>query len=245
MKADPASQALLLDLQEVDTRLSQLDHAEKSLPERVEWERLTAARTQAEEDQARAQVAVEDVEREVTKADQDVQLVRDRAERNRSRLEAGTGSAKDLQGLQHELESLARRQSALEDVELEVMERAEEARGALERTDTELATLTEQAQAAEAALGTRTEEMAAERVRVQARRGELAPEVPGDLRALYDRIRAQSGVGAAALTARRCGGCRLELNPAELGRIRGAADDDVVRCEECGRILVRTAESGL
>ena len=65
------------------------------------------------------------------------------------------------------------------------------------------------------------------------------------LLALYEKIRESSGAGAAMLRARRCEGCRLELNPQELQRIRSAADDEVVRCEECRRILVRTGESGL
>ena len=37
----------------------------------------------------------------------------------------------------------------------------------------------------------------------------------------------------------------LSLDNAELGKIRAAADDEVLRCEECQRILVRTDESGL
>lgn len=245
MKADPFAQQTLLDLQEIDTRLGQLDHAERSMPERAEVERLQAARTQAEEEQARAQVAVADLDREVAKAEQDVQLVRDRAARNQSRLDAGQGSAKDLQGMQHELESLGRRQSALEDVELEVMERAEEARGRLDAADVAMGELTEQLTAAEQSMGERTGEIGGERAQVQERRAGVAPKVPEPLIALYDRIRKQSGVGAAALVQRRCGGCRLELNPADLSRIRAAASDEVVRCEECGRILVRTPESGL
>jgi predicted nucleic acid-binding Zn-ribbon protein len=64
--------------------------------------------------------------------------------------------------------------------------------------------------------------------------------------ALYDRLRnSKGGVGAAALRARECGGCRLSLDNAELAVIRKAPSDEVIRCEECQRILVRTSESGL
>ena len=59
------------------------------------------------------------------------------------------------------------------------------------------------------------------------------------------RVRAHSGTGAAPLVQRRCGGCRLDLNAVDLSRIRNAPEDEVLRCEECGRILVRTEESGL
>jgi predicted nucleic acid-binding Zn-ribbon protein len=70
--------------------------------------------------------------------------------------------------------------------------------------------------------------------------------VPDDLLALYDKLRAQKGgVGAAELRQRRCTGCQLNIDNAELAVISAAPDDQVIRCEECQRILVRTPESGL
>jgi hypothetical protein len=77
-------------------------------------------------------------------------------------------------------------------------------------------------------------------------RVDLAPSLPADLVALYDRVRAdRGGIGAAALRRRRCEGCHLELAGSDLTEIRDAAPDDVLRHDDCGRILVRTAESGL
>ena len=78
------------------------------------------------------------------------------------------------------------------------------------------------------------------------RRGAVVAEEPADLLDLYERLRAQhGGVGAAALRRGQCQGCHLSLNTVDLNAIRAAADDDVLRCEECRRILVRTDESGL
>ena len=75
-----------------------------------------------------------------------------------------------------------------------------------------------------------------------AERKVTATGVPADLLALYERIRAQKGgVGAAILRARQCTGCSLQLNAADLGVIAKAPLDEVLRCEECDRILVRTA----
>ena len=70
-------------------------------------------------------------------------------------------------------------------------------------------------------------------------------DLPADLVALYEKIRESTGVGAALLRAGRCEGCRLELSGSERSRVRSAPPDEVIRCEECRRILVRTAESGL
>jgi hypothetical protein len=79
-----------------------------------------------------------------------------------------------------------------------------------------------------------------------AEREPLSAAIPEDLRALYEKLRASSGgIGAAALRARRCGGCRIELYGTALQDARAADEDEVLRCEECRRILVRTAESGL
>ncbi|WP_151526598.1 zinc ribbon domain-containing protein [Serinicoccus kebangsaanensis] len=245
MKATPEMQARLLELQDLDTRIAQLEHRLASLPEQVDISRMEGEEPGLQADVVRTGTEVSDLEREVAKAEAAVQQVRDRAARDQQRLEAGTGSAKDLQGLQHELESLARRQTVLEDEELEVMERVEQAQEA-ERAAT--AARDEHASRLGELRSVRDEKSAAigsERDDVAAGREAIVADLSAELLALYERLRTQLGSGAAQLQQRRCGGCRLELNAVDLGRIRAAAEDEVVRCEECGRILVRTAESGL
>jgi predicted nucleic acid-binding Zn-ribbon protein len=246
LKADPSRQWRLLDLQAIDTRLDQIEHARKSLPEHA---RLAELQTKAEGLDSllvRARTELGDIQREVAKAESDVQLVRDRAARDQARLDAGTGSAKDLQAIQHELASLVRRQSELEDVELEVMERAEDAESAVTQLEAERSTLTEQLTAATEARDAALAELEAEAVTVARPRADIVAGVGDELVTLYEKIRAQSGgLGAAPLRQRRCGGCQLELNNVDMNRIKAAPADELLRCEECRRILVRTAESGL
>ncbi|MGI8695958.1 MAG: zinc ribbon domain-containing protein, partial [Mycobacteriales bacterium] len=163
-----------------------------------------------------------------------------------TRLQGGGVSAKEAGILQHEIGTLAKRQSVLEDAELEVMERREDAETRLARHRA----VAEQIEVELDGLGRRRDSTFAEideKVRAeQADRYRYAADVPEPLLALYERIRAQSGgTGAAMLRARRCEGCRIELAGNELALVRKAAPDEVVRCEECRRILVRTAESGL
>jgi len=173
--------------------------------------------------------------------------VRARIARDQRLLEGGTvGSAKQLTDLQHEVESLRNRVSALEDAELEVMERLEEAQARVAEVAGEVEALQAQQSAAERGRDEAFADVDAEVARVEGERVRVLADLPGDLLALYDRIRADAGgVGAAALHRGRCQGCQLTLTPADLGRIRGEAADAVVRCEECRRILVRTPESGL
>jgi uncharacterized protein len=187
-----------------------------------------------------------DVRRELAKSEQDVQLVRDRAARNQARLDAGQGSAKDLQALQHELVSLARRQSELEDLELEVMERSEALDARVVQLDADREQLAGRLAALESQRDAALTDLAAEETTVGSGRADIVAGIGAELAALYEKIRASSGgLAAAELKHRRCGGCRLELNNVDLSRIRSAAQDEVVRCEECRRIMIRTAESGL
>ena len=153
---------------------------------------------------------------------------------------------KDLERMQHELVSLERRITSLEDEELEVMERVEEAQQALDSLLEQLRAADERLAVLGEARDRQLREIDGELTRVESERTPAAADIPDDLMALYDRLRQhKGGVGAAALRARECGGCRLSLDNAELAVIRRAPSDEVIRCEECQRILVRTHESGL
>ncbi len=188
-----------------------------------------------------------DTAREQAKAEADVDQVRKRAARDQERLDSGlVTNPKDLSGLQSEIASLSRRQDDLETVVLEVMERQE----AAEARAAELATAVTDLEAREAELVERRDEalsvIDAEEDTVRTQREQIAQGVPADLLKLYDRLREkQGGVGAARLYQRRCEGCRLELDVTVVNEVKAAAADDVVRCENCSRILVRTPESGL
>ena len=236
----------LLDVQGHDIRLTQIAHRQRSLPEHAKIVELEKKLSGIDDELVVARTALTDAGRELTKAEADVEQVRQRAARNQARLDAGQGSAKDLQAIQHELESLANRQSVLEDTELEVMERQEAAQALVEaataRRDAVTAEIAEAAQARDKQVAALEEE--AESVRRE--RDTSAGGIPKELLALYERIRESNhGVGAAKLYQRRCEGCRMTLPPNDLARIRSAPENQVVRCEECSRILVRTAESGL
>ena len=246
MRAESARQQRLLDLQAIDTRLDQIAHARSHLPQLAELADLEGKKRLLDDQLVRSRTELGDVQREVRKAEADVQLVRDRAARDQARLDAGTGTAKDLQAIQHELTSLARRQSELEDIELEVMERAEAAEHDVAELERGMAELDERIAALASARDEALATLDAEAQEVGGPRPAVSAEVGEDLVALYEKIRASAGgTGAAALRQRRCGGCQLDVNPVDLQRIRSADEDEVIRCEECRRILVRTPESGL
>jgi predicted nucleic acid-binding Zn-ribbon protein len=247
MKADPSAQLALLQVQERDTRLTQLDHKATNLPERSELAAVDERLDRLRKEIVAAHTIVSDLETEQRRADADVDLVRERARKDRELLDSGSiGDPKQLQNLQHELESLARRQSDLEDVELEIMERLEGAGKAVAVLTAEQAELAATRADLDAAIAAQMSVIDAERATVNEVRHRIAGELPGDLLALYEKVRADhGGLGAAPLHRGRCEGCHLQLPPQELVDIAAAPADEVLRCEECRRILVRTPESGL
>lgn len=246
MKADPHAQRLLLDLQAIDTALAQLAHRRARLPELAELAAIERQLSTLEDERGRIQIEVDDLDRDIARLERDVEQVRARKDRDSARLAAGTGPARELEALQHEMESLSRRQGNLEDTELELMERREGAQARLDGVVARLAAARERRVETVARRDAALAAIQAEEVAHARAREPLVAQLPADLVGLYQRIRDDSGgIGAAPLRTGRCGGCRLDLAGNERARVRAAPPDEVVRCEECRRIMVRDAESGL
>ena len=245
MKADPAVQRRLLDLADADAELARIEHRRRTLPELVEITDAEKSLQAKRDAQVTVQTTLADLDREVKRQEKEIDAVRAREDRDRGLLTGGTVSAKQLTDLEHELATLERRQATLEDDLLELMERREAVELDAQHAGIELA----KAEEALADAGRRRDEALADLETAQARRtaerSSILPEIPEALFRLYDRVRTNKGTGAALLRARRCGACRLELDRSAISRIAAAPADDVVTCEECGAVLVRTAESGL
>jgi len=246
VKADPTAQAALLELQTQDSLLAQLQHRKNTLPELAQIAELEARAKELDGQRIEHDTAVSDLTREQKKADAEVEQVKTRRTRDEERLGSGAVSnPKDLANLQHELVALERRIASLEDDELEIMEKLEEAQARLTNVQGDLDAIRVQLDELTAARDAAIVVLDQQAADAQAERGSAAGGVPPDLITLYDKIRSQYGVGAAALRARRCEGCRLEINGADLRELAALPEDEVLRCPECSRILIRTPESGL
>jgi predicted nucleic acid-binding Zn-ribbon protein len=246
MKATPLDQERLLELQKIDTQILQGEHRRKTLPELAEINRFSAEI--AELSSQRDEVALEhgDIKRELAKADDDVAQVLARKQKDEARLASGTGSPKDLENLQHEVATLERRIATLEEVELEVMVRFDDAGQAIAALAEKIAGIESEKAALDSMVSVKLDEIKNELSKLQSDRKELSSTIDGELLKLYEKIRGdQGGVGAAEIIRRRCTGCHLDLTAADAARFATTAPDEVIRCEECRRILVRTADSGL
>ena len=239
MKAAVDQQRSLAEVVEIDAELSRMAHRRAHLPEFQRYDEVQAENRTANDRVAALQLALEDLQAQVTRFESEIDAVRQREDRDRSLLQSGTPDAKQLSDLQHELGTLQRRQSSLEDSLLEVMEQREELQinqnrelTTIDSLQAELASVQQTRDEALAEIDTASED------RVE-RRTQLMAGLDSELAELYERQRSSAGVGAGLLQGKRCGACRIELDRGELARISAAADDDVLRCPECRAILLR------
>ena len=240
MKADPTMQNLLIELQKIDTQVTQAKAKLANLPEH---EQIKAVQTRLADGAVELKVVeteLEDVTIDLRRSELEVEQVTDRIQKDEKRLASGQGSPKELEQTQHEIESLSKRRTELEELELEIMVRHE---GVTKRLD-ELKNDEIGLNKIELELNIRVENAKAETAtllaQLKSERDALLPKIDPALVDLYEKIRVNgAGVGAALLIGNKCDGCHLEINTTELLRIKDLPADELLRCEECRRILVR------
>ncbi|MFI9505405.1 zinc ribbon domain-containing protein [Nocardia sp. NPDC052566] len=245
MNVEAPVQAKLLQLAAVDAELTRIAHRRTVLPEQQEVARLETQRNAHKDAAVAVQIMLDDLDRDIRKLEGEIDAVRKREDRDRGMLTSGSVAAKQLSEIQHELASLERRRSVLEDELLEVMERREASAGNYDNAGALLTKTEEELAAAEYKRGEAIADLDVAQTRCESDRSGLIALFPAELLGIYDKQRGLHGVGAALLQARRCGACRIELDRGEIARIAKTAPDVVVRCPECGAVLVRTKESGL
>ncbi len=244
LTASPDAQRVLLDVQALDTTLQQLAHRERSLPERAVVTALAAEADVMREFVIQRRGELDDARLELSRVESDVTVVQARIARDGDRLQASS-SVKDIQGLEHELESLRGRLNDLEEIQLSVMEK-------VDAIETELASATASLDAhqqklaeAQAAGGAALAIIAAEADAARSQRAAIVATLPADLMDLYEKQRERYGIGASHLRARISGASGVELTGSDLATVRAASPDAVLLCPDSNAILVRTDESGL
>ncbi|GAA2827872.1 hypothetical protein FB468_0552 [Leucobacter komagatae] len=242
MKATPRQQLLLLDLQQLDHTLARLRKRNEQLPERAELAALEAERDEVRNRYMEAQRELDGRRLELSRIEADVEVVEQRVKRDNELLAAST-SSKEAQALQGELDTLGRRKGELEERQLEAMEVAEAAEQVFVEAEQVLAGVDERRDMINARIATAEAETDRDRAAAEAERAGRAAEVQGDLLALYEKTRAQAGIGAARLRAGVSEASGMALSPADLSTIKAAADDEIVFCPETGAILVRVIEA--
>jgi uncharacterized protein len=230
----------LLVVQEHDTTLDQLKHRRANLPERAELKDVEAKRASLAAERAEVAKARDEVAGRQANLEKDIAASEQRIAEIDKRMYSGEISAsRDLQAMAHEIESIKSRVSTLEDHALEAMDEREPLDASVaEMDERDAGFVALGVQLAEAIVAAEAE-IDAEVAREVEARAAAAASVPEDLLAEYERLRSRlGGIGAAKLEHGTCMGCRMKLPATELDRIKHQSPDELVHCDQCGRILV-------
>ncbi|MGH9189329.1 MAG: zinc ribbon domain-containing protein [Acidimicrobiales bacterium] len=233
-------QSLLL-VQEHDTTADQLRHRRRSLPELVQLRGLEDRLSALEATAGEAKGETDEIARRQGLLEHELAGLQARVDELKGRLYSGEVTVpRELQAMQAELGLLTDRRSAVEDLVLEAMEEAEASARRGEELAAVRADLDAEGARLRAAIAEAQAGIDADLVAIVEERRVGAATLPGDLARLYEQLRAKlGGIGAAPLVAGRCGGCHLTLSASERDRIRHQPPDALLRCEHCGRVLVR------
>jgi predicted nucleic acid-binding Zn-ribbon protein len=240
VKASIGDQRSIIDLQNFDFHTANLRNKAANLPELAEINSLSIKQNNARDLRIAAETELNDVKRELARAEGDVEQIVTRIERDEKRLASGTGTPKELEQTQHELVTLGTRRAELEEIELEVMMRVDEIKARITDLAGQEEQLGKELMDAQVRKENALTVINSELEKAEKERTATAQSVNAELLALYEKIRqGNNGIGAAFLAGSQCKGCNLTLNTIELQRIAGLPEDEVVRCEECRCILVR------
>ncbi|MBC7463584.1 MAG: hypothetical protein H7227_04930 [Actinobacteria bacterium] len=242
MKANPSDQLQILDVQRMDFHIATLKNKAAALPEIAELLATTQRLTVVRDLQVAAETQISDIRKELLRAEADVEQVVLRLDRDEKRMADGSTGAKELEKLQHEVETLTSRRAELEEVELEIMLRIDSIKERFEELRLEAGQLLTQSAEIQRRKDVVLSTIDSEISSLSAERLATVQSIEGALVDLYEKIRANGGTGAAAIKDGSCDGCHLPINSVELSRIKTLASDEVVRCEECRCILVRGAK---
>lgn len=246
MQADPSAQRALLLMADLATQISQLQHRKQTLPEHAQLAELATQRGQLAEQVVASETRLGDAETEQQRVESDLEPARARLVRNQKLIDEGAVDPKALQSLIDETTHLRGRITRLEDNQLDIMQLVEDETQVRDQLVNQKTALEQQMRELLANRDEAGRGFDGQIANLDLQRSQLVAGLPSELVTLYDRIAARNnGTGAAELRARRCTGCGLELDVSELKRHANAEPSEVLRCEECGRILVRTDQSGL
>ena len=238
MRANLQDQKSLLEMAQLDIDLGRNASEKAKLLASTEIEVASDLALALSDQLIDARNKVGDLELELKRSENDLELVETRIAKDKQRLTT-TSSPKDAQGIEHELTSLTKRKSELEDLELAVMEE-------LEKVRSELDAVSSNKQLAEAELSGLREKLASnlteldsERSRLVASREKLIASLDPELAVVYQR-KADRGSSVGRLIGRECGACRLSITATNLDEILALAPDEIAECPNCQALLVRS-----
>ena len=235
-----AQQRLLIDLQDLDSRLARLHHERKHLPVLAHIESVIERLKTNKRAAIQADASLSEAKARATRSEDEVGQVVRRAEVLRERLHSGNSAARDLSAIQGEIDQLGQRQAALEEAQIVAMEALDSAREEVERLSREESEIRAAGRELTAERDAEFARLDEEIESLENQRADLAGTIEAALLADYEAVRTSTGgLGAVALRGRIIEGGAVEISPQELARIVAAPQDEVIHAEENDVIVVR------
>jgi uncharacterized protein len=238
MIASLTDQKHLLAIADHDVELARISNSRRQAQAETELESASAETLRLSDLLIDARNAVGELEMELTRAEADLELVANRISKDNKQL-SSTSSAKDAQGIEHELVTLGARKSELEDAQLQIMELLEAAQQVQEQ-------LKQQKQAADATLAALQERISSELAvlgdqaeKIQAERKNILTAMDQELAAAYER-KYNRGVAVGRLAGRDCGACRLSITATSFEELMALPQEELAECPNCQAFLVRS-----
>lgn len=237
MKASESQQADLLALGNLDLEIGRIKIGLVKLTSGEAFTELREQQRKLAAELIDARNDLDSVNLELTRAEADLELVEQRIQKDNLRLNQ-TSSPKDAQGIQAELETLAKRKSELEDLELAVLERKEEIEVKYQTVLSDKQSIDDELSAKESANEAEIMKARSGLDLLVQQRAQQASRLDGELIALYEKKQAR-GVAIGRLVNRECGACRMTIGATALAEIQSLPRDEIATCPDCQAILIR------
>lgn len=238
MIASLNDQKQLLALAALDVELARISNSRKQAQAEAELEAASADTLRLSDLLIDARNAVGELEMELGRAEADLELVANRINKDKQLL-SSTSSAKDAQGIEHELSTLAARRSELEDTQLQIMELLESAQQEHEKLKLEKQAADERLAALEQRVASELADLGSQAEKIQTERKSLLSGIDQELAAAYER-KFSRGVAAGRLSGRDCGACRLSITATSFEELMALPSEELAECPNCQAFLVRS-----
>lgn len=237
MKATSEHQSTLLDLSRIDL---QLRRNQKSIDEITRGDEVLAQRQLLLANSERLLVARNEMDAlklELVRAETDLKLVETRIAKDEQLLQQSSNQ-KDVQGIQSQLQALAKRRGELEDAELVLLERKDEIDVSLKSINAERAEIQKLLESLETQQTAGLAKLTSGQQLLRDDRVRNLSQLSSELAEHYEKLFAK-GVGVGRLDGLVCDACGMTLGGDSLESVRNTPSDELAHCGECGAILVR------
>jgi predicted nucleic acid-binding Zn-ribbon protein len=238
MIASQTDQKQLLAIAAFDVELARISNSRKQAQAESELEAASAETLRLSDSLIDARNAVGDLEMELGRAEADLELVGNRITKDKQLL-SSTSSAKDAQGIEHELGTLDTRKSELEDAQLQIMELLELAQKNHEKLSQEKLAADAQLAAVQERISTELADLSSQAEKVQTERKSAISSIDQELAGAYER-KYSRGVAVGRLTGRDCGACRLSITATSFEELMALPSEELAECPNCQAFLVRS-----